>query len=319
MKSVFANLFSQTLDLFSKTNGKLISKNWDVLGLLISVNLIKLIQAQVHDSELYQALKSFWIDIEKQCWNQIKVILEWHLSSLENANVKKLTSKKLEINAITLRYSELASGLIFLSNCLAFTTLQRDMIKSWFRSSFKRFNNFLQKAAEITFPKNTVKTYVYRITNIFALKTIMEAVGGSDLNGPSLYEVVYINEIFSNSIKVYAQQILEPQIGYLFQFVHANENTKTEFVTGMVKEKLKEINIKFKGEWLMLLKSIKASVIEVFQEDSLSSAVIGGVYDYFLSYVHRLHRIVDIIGDKTLVPVPSLHQLVLEIKRIRNE
>ena len=115
-----------------------------------------------------------------------------------------------------------------------------------------------------------IKTYVYRLCNISAMKTIMEAVGGRHAGHPGFYEVVYVNEIYSSNIKSYAQMILEPHVGYIFQFVHANENTKGDFISDEVKSKLKDINIKFKQYLIIFFKTDKPQIIYFFLHNSES-------------------------------------------------
>ena len=74
---------------------------------------------------------------------------------------------------------------------------------------------------------------------------------------------------------------------------------------------------KYQRDWHLLLQSIKQSVSEVFSTKALVTDVSNGVFDYLLAYIHRLHKIIDSIGDSSLMPTPSLHQIVLEIKRMK--
>ncbi|MEN2500279.1 MAG: Vacuolar protein sorting-associated protein 52, partial [Marteilia pararefringens] len=318
--NLIKNLFSETINLFLNTNMEAIELCGDVTALLISSNLIRILPTKIYHKIVNKLLIAYWRELEKLIWFQIKELLSLHITSLKNARYKSMSVKKAEISPITRRYGEFTSSVIFITNTMTFSTLQRDMIRNWFHLSFKNFNNIIINIAEYSFTKNQeILAYVYRICNIGMLRNTLRSVCGTDLGQPGFYEVVFVNEMFQNTVEVYSHFILTESIGYVLKFVDANESIASPTIPEDIRQKLRDINLKFKNDWDKILKGLKIKVLSRFSENDLSRDVMNNVFDSFLNYYHRLHKIVDKIQDETLNPVPMLHQMILEVKRIKSD
>ncbi|MES1905401.1 MAG: Vacuolar protein sorting-associated protein 52, partial [Paramarteilia canceri] len=345
--AVFSQLFDYSFEVFIKINKYIINKCGDIIGLMIAVHLIKILQTKAMHEGVYSNLEDYWSTIEKLIWTRIKSILEFHIKSLANANPKKYTAITMKPYYISVRYSEIACSIIYLINILEFTYLQREMIKSWFRSSFKKFDELVSQIAEKGYPTGhrRMLAFVFRVVNIGLVRSSMQAVNNksksavdksgisstisqnlgdySDVNDQNnantlgYYEMICINEVYTASINSFAHFILDKYVGYIFKFVEVNESINAVELPDKTKDKLREINSQFKKEWKEVLISIKLNVKATFSNQAVYDDVLGSVFEYFLSYYHRLHKIIFQINDKSLLPTPSLHQIILEIKTLK--
>ena len=64
----------------------MLSECGDIIALLIIVHLIKLIQSKTFYTEIYNAFKPFWYDLQLCVWKHTQRVLERHVKVLESAS-----------------------------------------------------------------------------------------------------------------------------------------------------------------------------------------------------------------------------------------
>ena len=218
---------------------------------------------------------------------------------------------------VTTKFIEVLPSCIYLVNTLEFTMTQRDLIKSWFQSCFKRVSALLKKVGEYSFKKSTLNSEIFYINNLHVIFLKMQEVGEVGRGYSAITEVVMIDEAYKSAIDKLSQVILERYVGYVLKFVDANENINLSPLPDQIRAKLLEINAKFKEEWNKSLTNLNISLKAIFPNQKTLADVQQRLFNSFLNYYHRLHKIVDKISDPNLTPQPSLHQMVIEIKRLK--
>ncbi|CAF0894611.1 unnamed protein product [Adineta ricciae] len=304
----FMDIFDKTFKLIYKGVETYVADSYDPISILLCMHIVYRYQV-IANKRNVPILNKFHITLIQLFENRFEIVMKANIDSVQRVEPHKFSSIELNPHFIVRRYAEFSGAVTRLNEEFSNEKISTLMT----RLQAEILNLILRMAKE--FPQRK-EQLIFIINNYDLMLSVLTAYTSED--SP---ECDAIKSLLRDRIDEYVKEVLIPYFSPLISFVRDSDQLLSDGNVRQLENKLTAISKLFTGDFKKTFDLIHNDVIRSFPSLKLSQPILKEVFTQFLSYYHEFQRLLSTNTNlKTAsanIPLPNLHQLMVEIKKFK--